>query len=204
MFYTAKDKLWKDETGAEVPYNRTTGLERLKERHSKKLIGTAERVSAKLAELKNELRQMCDEVYLEAAAELGSSGNGKGNFTWYNFDRSVKVEVSVSERVEFDDLTIQAAKERLDAFLDENIAAKTDFAKELVVDAFTTTRGKLDAKKVLGLLRYRERIQHAGFQEAMSLIERSIRRPDSKTYYRLWLKDDTGEYKALKLNITEL
>lgn len=204
MKQTSKDSVWTDETGMSIPYSRTTPLERKKETTAYRILSKAKALNEKLGDFKKEVAELCNEVYLKAVEELNTSGEGKGNFTFYNFDRSIKVEVSVSERIDFDDLTINACKEKLDEFITANVESKTEFVRELVNDAFTTQRGKLDAKKVMSLLKYRSKIRQKTFQEALDLLEQSIRRPSSKTYFRVWERDGQGEYKNVDLNFSSI
>ncbi len=197
-------KLWEDEQGMKIPYTRITKVERLMERQSSKLMKEALKVNSKLSIFKTQIQDICNEVYEEFMAENNSDKKRKGNFTWYNFNRSIKIEVSITERIEFDDLTIQACKRKLDEFLSVNVEIKDEFVKELVMDAFETSRGNLDAKKVMGLLRYKSKIKAPLFLEAMDLLEKSIRRPDSKTYFRIWVKDELGKYMNIDLNFSSI
>src|SRR5690606_379589 len=127
-----------------------------------------------------------------------------GNFTWHNFDRSLKIEVSINERIQFDDLTITACKDKLNQLIDANNEGKVESIKDMVNDAFSTSRGKLDAKKVMSLLKYKSRIKAPVFQEAMVLLEESIRRPDSKVYFRIWKKNQDGKYENIDLNFSSI
>lgn len=204
MVHTTKDKVWVDEAGTRIPFNRVTKVERLKERQAASLHVEAVRINKQLASFKEKIRKICDEVYAAVMAENGAKTDAKGNFTWYNFDRSIKVEVNINDRIDFDDLTIKASKEKFDEFLDDNIEGKAEFAKELVSDAFSTSRGKLDAKKVLSLLKYRQKIKDAKFQEAITLLEKSIRRPGSRTYFRIWQLDAEGKYQNIDLNFSSI
>ena len=204
MHQTSKDKTWYDEAGTAIPYARTTALERKKEVVAKQLLSRATSLNQKLVAFKAEIQKLCDEVYMKAVEELAVSEKNKGNFTWYNFDRSIKIEISISERIDFDDLTIQACKEKLDEFISSNIESKIEFVRELVNDAFTTQKGKLDSKKVMGLLKYRSKIRQSTFQEALDLLEQSIRRPSSKTYFRVWERDKNGEYQNIDLNFSSV
>jgi tRNA nucleotidyltransferase/poly(A) polymerase len=150
------------------------------------------------------MQKLCNEVYVKMMEEFKTKTDSKGNFTWFNFDRSVKVEVSIADRIDFDDLTITACKDKLDEFLDQNLDSKQEFVKQLVTDAFSTSRGKLDAKKVMSLLKYRTKIKSDLFQEALNLLESAIRRPDSRTYFRIWERDKSGEYKLIDLNFSSI
>jgi hypothetical protein len=200
------DKFWKDESGATIPYSRTTPLERNKEKTAASILKKASSVSLALEELKHYVREKCQEIYDQHMDEAGISEDrrSKGNFTWYNFDRSIKISVKINERIDFDDLTIQSAKAKLDEFLDRSITSNDDATKQLVTDAFETRGGKLDTKKVLGLLRYKTKIKDATFLEAMALIEAAIRRPDSKTYFSVAVREDDNSYTNINLDFASI
>lgn len=205
MNQNSKTKTWIDETGMNIPYNRTTSIERLMERQSATLLRRAISVNSQLSDFKKSMQDICNEVYEKFMQSKGGSDHkAKGNFTWYNFDRSIKIEVSINERIVFDDLTIKVAQERLNEFLAIAVDSKFAYVKDLINDAFATSRGNLDAKKVLSLLRYRDRINHPLFTEATKLIEQAVRRPDQKTYFRIWQKDDEGAYQAVELNFSNI
>ena len=74
----------------------------------------------------------------------------------------------------------------------------------MVLDAFETSRGKLDARKVFGLIRYKSKINNVLFQAAVKLLEQSIRRPESRTYFRVWTKDENGKYNNINLNFSSI
>ncbi|MDR3350727.1 MAG: DUF3164 family protein [Prevotellaceae bacterium] len=199
-----KQKTWVDEAGREVPTMYLNGSDKLKERHAHTLLIRAKSLNEKLREFKELSRRLNDEVFTKSMEDLRAKGDGKGNYTWFNFNRSVKIEVSVNERIEFDDLTIKACKEKLDEFLNVSVESKHDFVKQLVTDAFATTRGKLDAKKVMSLLRYEDKIKDALFQESLALLKQSIRRPDSRTYYRISERQEDGSYQVIDLNFSSI
>ena len=203
-YQKSNQPMWKDEKGIEIPYSRTTKSERLQEQQSYKIAKEAIKLNTDLSAFKNRIKAICIEVYDTFMTENDNTTPGKGNFTWKNFDGSIKIECSVSERIEFDDLTITACKDKLNEFLDENVESKEDFVKQMVVDAFETSKGKLDAKKVMSLLRYRSKIKASKFQEALNLLESAIRRPESKTYFRVWIKDEEGKYQSIELNFSAI
>jgi hypothetical protein len=204
MIQKIKDKIWRDETGKEVPVEYISLGTRLKERNAAILHKEAKHLSKKLTQYKKQIDKLCADVYQKAMEEYKTKSDGKGNFTWFNFDRSIKIEVSISDRIDFDDLAIQASKEKLDAFLSENIDTKMEFVKDLVIDAFSTTRGKIDTKKVMGLMKYRSKIKHQLFQEALNILSDGIRKPGSKTYFRIWDRDESGQYNLIDLNFSSI
>ena len=204
MIQKTKQSEWQDETGKLIPLKYISPLNRLKERNAGNLLTNAKRLSEELIEFKDSVKKLCNDVYQKAIEELRTNITNKGNFTFFNFDRSIKIEVSISERIDFDDLTIQACKSKLDEFLNNTLDSKQEFVKDLVTDAFSTTKGKLDAKKVLNLIKYRSKIKHELFQDALNLLEQSIRKPDSKTYFRIWERAEGGEYNLIDLNFSSL
>lgn len=196
---------WLDETNAKIPSNRLTKVEKMMECSATKVVNDAIKLNKQMVAFKSKMNTICNDVYRNFLRDKNIEITGrKGNFTWYNFDRSIKIEVDVHETITFDDMTITAAREKLDMFIEQNVEGKIDFIKELVNDSFKTSRGKLDAKKVLSLVRYRSKIKDELFNEALTLIEDSIRRPASRTYYRVFVKDETGKYQSIELNLSNI
>lgn len=204
MIQKVKDKAWKDETGQDVPVEYVTFGNRLKERHVAVLLKESKAINKRLVAFKKTAEKLANEVFAKMLEEYKAKPDTKGNYTFFSFDRSVKVEVSVSDRIEFDDIAITACKEKLDEFLKQNLDAKMAFVKELVTDAFSTSRGKLDTKKVMSLLKYRSKIKDTLFEEALNLLESSIRRPSSKTYFRIFERQDDNSYKNIDLNFSNI
>lgn len=202
------DGKWKDEKGSEIPVNRITAFEKKRERFAGNLLKKSMVINDHLNGFKNEMKSLCDELFTEFMDEYASKNpNGKkpkGNFTWYNFDRSIRVEVSINERIEFDDLSIEACKSKLDEFLAISIESKDEFIKEMVMDAFETSKGNLDSKKVMSLLRYEQKIKSPLFKDAMQLLKSAIRRPDSKTYFRIAALNSDGKYQNIELNFSSI
>lgn len=201
--YTSKDKLWTDHTGLPIPYTRTSGIERLQERHAHSLLAEAKKLEAAISAFKEKVAKLHGEVVAAHEAKEGVNlKKSKGNMQWYDFAREVKVEADVQERIEFDGITIAAAREKLNAFLDQSVKSDVEFVVELVTSAFNTTNGKLDAKKVMALLGYKHKIKAVLFQEAMTLIEKSIKRTGSKMYFRVGERQEDGSYSNVNLNFS--
>jgi len=202
-----KKKKWIDEAGHEIPEHRITQTEKLAEKYSSQILASALKANAALQQIKLDIelksRELFDEVMKEANVDLSQSKH-KGNFSWYNFDRSVKIEVSIAERVVFDEALIEACKEKLLLFINKNISSGKQFIKDLILDAFQTSKGKLDTKKIMYLLKYKAKINEPLYSEAMDLLEKSIRRPDKKVYFRVSQRESNGEYKNIELNFSAI
>lgn len=200
---TTKDKIWTDHTGLAIPYTRTSGVERLQERHAATLLAEAQKLEAQIVQMKERVVKLHDEVVAAHEKKEGVSlKESKGNMLWYNFDRSIKVEAKVQYNIKFDDITIAIAREKLDQYLAEAINSGDEFVLELVTGAFATTKGQLDPKRVLSLLPFRSKIKAALFQDALDLIEKSIRRIRGKVYFSIGELQEDGSYSSVNLNFS--
>jgi hypothetical protein len=198
-FYKSSDKIWIDDEGVTIPRDRLKKSEKITDQNLAAICKQALAIQNKLIAFKQEVEERVQKIIDQRLKELESSKETKGNVTIYSFDRSFRLEVAISERIEFDDLGIQAAKEKLDEFLNASIEGD-QMVKELVLSAFTKSRGKLDTKKVLSLLKYRDKVSDPRFSKALDLIEDSIRKPHSKKYQRFAIRDENGEYQNIDLN----
>lgn len=199
--------LWKDSKGIEIPNNRILKSEKLKENYAFKIAKSAQKASELLSALKQEIRQACAEIEQAVRAEASvEKKDGKGNFTWYNFDESIKIERNITEPMRFDDMSLKLCKETLDEFLDTSLTGndKALMVAEIVKDAFSTTRGKVDVKKVVGLQKYEKRVNDPLYTKAMDFARQGIRRPESKTYYTVSLRNSEGEYVSVKLDLASI
>lgn len=202
---TPKDKEWKDAKGAAIPYNRTTAYERLCEKNAHAILAEAVKVNAALAKLK----QLFGDKHMEVLdafkrAQGTDLKETKGNKVWYSFDRGIVVECKIQERIEFEDLLITAAREKLNEFLSTKLSSDDQFVVEMVTTAFETTNGKLDAKRIMHLLGYKHKVKAALFQEACEMIEKSMRRTFSKSYMSVGVRQADGSYQYVHLNFSAL
>jgi hypothetical protein len=204
-FQKTSEKAWKDEAGAIIPVNRLKKAEVLREKSTKKLYEHAVSISNALEKFKEVMIAECQTVMDQVYADNNQiPTDSKGNFTYYNFDRSVKVSVKVNERIDFDEMLITLCQTKLNEFLNHTVETKEDFIKQFVTDAFSKSKGSLDAKKVLSLLKYESKIKNPLFQEALRLLKDSIRRPDSKRYFQVSVRDTEGKYQNIDLNFSNI
>ena len=199
------DKLWRDEAGTEIPYNRTTKYEKVAEVSISKLAKEALAINNKLSAFKSDLKGTVGVLYAAfVEANEGKPISKKGNITLYNFDRSIKVEVNVNEPIHFDEEYIKLAKAELDSFLKESLKDVGSWIEPLIMAAFEKSRGELDTDKVLSLKKHAERIKDERYHKAMKFIDQAINRPTSKEYYRVWVRGEDGQYKNIQLNFSAL
>lgn len=196
--------MWVDEAGISIPYARITKFERTAEQAVYKMAVEAQKIHEALSQYKASVIKEAERLYELFTAENGAIGKGKGGATFYNFDRTIKVVVNVSEPIQFDENTIELAKLKIDEVIMDGLVGAKDWAKPMLMDAFQLTNGKLDTKKVLGLRKYEDRISDPRYSEAMKLINKAIRRSSTKEYYQVWVKDAQGEYQNIQLNFASI
>ncbi|WP_410221904.1 DUF3164 family protein [Pedobacter sp.] len=202
---TSKNKMWKDEAGIEIPYSRTTPFERKCEKTVGRVATRAMKINSDMTAFKNDLKREVEVLYEDFKKENGGIvGKGKGNATFYSFDRSIKVEVSINEAITFDENCINLAHEMLKEVISEGLSGAADWIEGIVLDAFAKSNGKLDTKKVLGLRKYEQKVNKPRYSEAMRMIDKGIMRPSSKEYFRVWVKDGNGEYIDVQLNFSAI
>lgn len=198
---------WVDESGTSVPANRLTGSEKLREREAVKMANKAFALNSELEAFKIYVRGMCAEVVKCIRNENNVTAVTKGNFTWYNFDHTVKIEVDVSEAIKFSETEIDMAREKLEEIVTDQLEGD-DFVKSLVTSAFTKADNNLDPKKIMDLRRHTQHIKVATTKkmwlEAMELIDKSVRRPSSKNYFKIWVRNEHGKYQGIDLNFSSI
>jgi len=199
-----KDGFWHDENGSPVQVKRLTKSEKLQERKSALLLKGALKLNESLVNFKELANTICREVFEDFMTSKNVKDDYKGNYTWYNFDHSIKVEVSISERIAFDELTITACKAKLDEFLDSTLTTEKDIIQTIVKQAFETSKGQLNTRNVMSLLRHKSKVKNPLFQEAMELLQESIRKPSSKSYFRIYTRNEEGKYENIQLNFSSI
>lgn len=199
-----KEKIWKDENGTGIPSSRITKAEKLNERKLAKIIGNAQSLHKKIEQFKRDLVKDFDDMELARYEELGVIPEGSTGLSLFNFDRTMKIEKSISKPIQFDDQTIEAAKIVLQEIFRTTVETKYEYIRSMLTDAFQTTNGKLDPRKVLNILRYEKQANNPLYTKLCDLIKKAIRRPNSKTYYKLFIKDEEGKYNSIELNFSNI
>jgi len=143
---------------------------------------------------------------IQAFIELSSEqygvtmAKGKGNLNLFSFDGKFKVSRAISERIVFDE-RLQVAKALIDTCIQRWAESSNDNIKVLVQDAFQTDKqGKINTARVFGLMRLD--ITDEDWIKAMAAIKDSMQVAGSKTYIRVYERQDDGSYKAIALDVS--
>ncbi len=195
-------KVWIDHTGAEIPAKYVPSIKKKEDRTVSKIHQKALKLHNMLKEFKEEAIIMADDMYREMAMENKIMLDDKPhNFTLFSFDKSIKIEMQVHNRIEFDS-TIDFAQQKINEFLEEKTKGIDDELIVIIQSAFKTSRGRLDAKKIMQL--FSLKINHPKWKEAMEILKNSMNINHTKRYLNIYAKDEEGKYKLVTLNFSAL
>ena len=203
-----KEKTWVDEQGIPVPVSFIGKDLKFKEKLTGEVLKRALKLNGELRDFKLFIKEGTDEamrLFREKNAAEGKP-KGKGNFTIFNFDRSIKLSVDISENISFDNMKMGLAQERLMHFIEAGIIEKKEgnFIKTLVMSAFETSKGNFDVKKITPLQKYKEKIKDEEYHSIMDLISSAMTTSYSCTYYRIWQRMEDGKYESIDLNFSSI
>ncbi|GAP66291.1 hypothetical protein MBSD_n1595 [Mizugakiibacter sediminis] len=164
------------------------------------LVAKGRAVQAKLADYKRQAFADIDAFVALSAEQYGVHlGGRKGNVTLLSFDGRYKVVRAIAEHIQFDE-RLQAAKALIDTCLRDWTEGARPEIVTLVQDAFRVdAAGNIRTGNVLALRRLD--IADARWQRAMQAIGDAVQVVGSKSYVRLYERDDAGQYQPISLDI---
>ena len=191
----------KDAQGRLVPESMIKPIDKIRDELVVELVKKAIVASQQLVEFKGSVMRDARAFITLSAEQYGVNlGGKKGNVQLFSFDGKYKVQIAVSENIQFDE-RLQAAKGLIDECIHEWSQNSRDEIKVLVQDAFQTAKeGRISTGRVLGLRRLE--IADEKWQLAMKAIGESVQVVGSKEYIRFYQRvDDTDQYIPISLDI---
>ena len=140
MIHKKSNKVWHDHRGNEVPREYVPEFDQKQEAQIGKIYNEAQKLSDQLADFKVKSFMIADEMYAQMLrnAKIDPTDR-KGNYSLTSFDKSVKVEVNVSDRIDFDE-NITMAQEKLNQFIRTKTEGADQDLAALVNQAFPPAR----------------------------------------------------------------
>lgn len=206
---TNKTATWVNAAGDAVPLKFVPKIDKEKEALAGKIHKTATAVEASL----NALYELMDDAFthiramIKAEYELKNKTKkkeGKGSLTWYNFDRSIKVEADMNDIVKWDSALMTEALEHLNKYLSSGLTDTNLLIQGLVKSAFSNRSNMIDSGKVFQILKHQPDIKNATFQKACELMRNAQSIDKTRLYMRVWEKLTTGEYRNINLNFSSI
>jgi hypothetical protein len=141
------------------------------------------------------------EAFVDLSAEQYGVklGRVKGNISLLSFDGKYQVLRAVSEHITFDE-RLQAAKALIDECLTDWTQGSAPEIKVLINQAFQVDKaGNINTGRVLSLRRLE--IEDARWQRAMMALTEAVQVVGSKSYVRVYERDETGKYQPIALDV---
>ncbi len=186
-----------------VPESQIKPIDLLRDELVSGIVKDARIQQQQLAVFKSEaMNKIADFVDLSAEEYGVNYGGAKGNVSLMSFDGKYKVLRAIGEHRMFDE-RIQAAKAKIDSCITRWSEGSSDQIKALVDHAFRVNKqGHIDVSQVLSLRQLD--IDDADWLEAMEAIADSIQVSGTRSYLRLYERQENGSYKQFPLDISKL
>lgn len=189
-----------DARGNLVPEKNIRPIDQARDELVGELAAEAKKLNALLAAFK--LRAHADIaafVQLSAEQYRVAVGGKKGNVTLIAFDGRFKIIRQIQESIRFDE-RLQAAKALIDACLIEWTEDASPEIRAIINDAFRMDQqGNIRTGQVLSLRRLQ--IDDDRWQRAMLAIGEAVQVVGSKSYVRVYERDDKGKYQPITLDM---
>ncbi len=186
-----------------VPESMIPPVDKMRDELVIELVKKASAVNKALSDFRAAAMRDADAFVRLSAEQYGTQlGGKKGNVTLHSFDGRYKVQIAVSENIQFDE-RLKAAKALIDGCINAWSEGSRDEIKVLVQDAFQTDKeGKISTNRVLGLRRLN--ITDERWQAAMKAIGESVQIVGSKEYIRFYERIGQDKYEPISLDIASI
>jgi hypothetical protein len=206
--HTPKDSTWLNAMGDVVPVKFVPQSDKTKEALAGKVYKAAINAEVVLHSLHIMMGQAFKDVSSMIKQEYDLKNKKKketkGSLTWFNFDRSIKIEADMNEIVKWDGALMTEALELLNQYISANMTEANELISGLVKSAFANTKGMIDTGKVFQLLKYEDKIKAKAFQKACELMKKAQSIDKTKLYMRVWAKEEAGDYRNVNLNFSSI
>lgn len=127
-------------------------------------------------------------------------GGKKGNLSLVSFDGRFKIQRGMADVLVFDE-RLQAAKALIDKCLSRWAKDSGTEIRTLVQDAFQVDQaGNINTGRVLSLRRFD--FEDEEWRSAMKAISDSLNVSQTRTYLRVYERNDAGTYEAIVLDVS--
>lgn len=200
MKHTIPEGYRADAQGRLVPEGQIRPIDQARDALVQELVAKARPLRTQLLEYRAkafaDIEALCELSAEEYGVKLGGR---KGNVSLLSFDGRYKVLRAIDERLVFDE-RLQAAKALIDECLREWTEGARPEVATLVQDAFKVDNaGNIRTGSVLGLRRLD--IRDERWTRAMTAIAEAVQVIGTKTYLRLYERDELGQYRPISLDI---
>jgi hypothetical protein len=194
---------WIDGRGNSVPPKYISRVDKKREHVIERLIKAAEYEHKRLKELKELVFSRIGEFVRFSEKESGVQMGGlKGNIQLTGFSGDKRVEITVQNRLDFDE-RLQQAKTLIDELIEEwSEGARSELCL-LVNKAFDVDqKGRINVKEILGLRKLK--IRNKKWQKAMDLIDDARTVMSNKAYIRFQKRRSDGNWETILIDLAAI
>jgi hypothetical protein len=193
----------KDSQGRLVPTERVKDIDKLRDQTVRGIVKKAEKLQETIAKGKAEIKDDLIAYLALSFEKYGRKfGGTKGNIEMSSYDGSLRLKLSVSKTIRFDE-RLQTAKELIDECITRWAKGSCSEIRALVNDAFHVDReGAVNVGRILGLRRLD--INDPQWKKAMEAISDSVQVSGTKEYLKFYVQDERGKYTAIPLDFAAL
>ncbi|WP_106752399.1 DUF3164 family protein [Pannonibacter carbonis] len=193
-----------DAKGNLIPLENIKPQHKLEDETVRKIIGFAEALSAQIARFKGHTFTDLGDFDALLQQDYGvTRGGRKGNRTYQTIDGCRKVQVQVSDFIDFGP-ELQIAKALIDECLTEWAADSGPEIRAIVTRAFNTDKeGQINRSEIFMLMRLD--IGDARWIKAMDALRDAMRITGSKTYVRFYERaHPDGTWRAISIDLARV
>jgi hypothetical protein len=204
-FHKKTDRVWKDAAGLQIPARFVTNAERSFELLSAKVLKSALHAEKTLLDLHVLMSECFEEVRALINQEMDSKKKPplkQKSLTWFNFDKSVKIEAKSSDLIKWNESMLTEAMDLINIFLGKSMGDVNDLIRRLVADALSNRKKQVDARKIFQIIKHRDKIKNKDFQAACDLLIQAQGYDRSKIYMSVSFRKQDGVYQAVNLNFS--
>lgn len=192
-----------DAQGRMVPVETIKPADKLEDETVRKIMAHAVALSDKIARFRGHTMTDLGEFDALLEQDYGArKGGKKGNRTYQTFDGLMKVQVQVSDFVDFGP-QLQVAKELIDECLNEWSADSRPEIRAVVTRAFNTDKeGQINRSEIFMLMRLA--IEDERWRRAIDAIRDAMRVTGSKEYVRFYMRRNvTDPWQAVTIDLAK-
>lgn len=196
-------KYMADAKGALVPLENVKAADKLEDETVRVIMHYARELSDQIARFRGHTFTDLGEFDALLEQEYGArKGGRKGNRTYQTIDGCMKVQVAVSEFIDFGP-QLQVAKGLIDECLNEWAADARPEIRAVITRAFNTDKeGQVNRSEIFMLLRLE--IEDERWKKAMDAIRDAMRVTGSKQYVRFYERDrPDGQWRAVTIDLAK-
>jgi hypothetical protein len=203
--HNKKNQIWRNAAGDEVPVKFVPEIDKSREALAGGVYAAALKVETALAALYDIMNAATKAILQEVKKEFElKQKTHKGNITWYNFDKSIKVEADMNDVVKWDESLMAEAKILVDEYIDKQLSDEQKLIKKIATAAFSNSKGLIDTRQVFQLLKWEPEINSVKYSKACNLMRQAQSVASTKLYMRVWEKMDNSQYRNINLNFSSL